>query len=207
MMGAVGVLLGAGAGGLLGLALGQPAMGAVIGGAGAGSSALLGEALAGPIPDRRSAERFGLFLGAVGGLLALPVGLLGVGTVAAWTGGWDGLRTLWALMRVNLNLVLVGPAVGALAGTGAGALSGYYLGGAGYNLGRRGTIAAAALAWTVAAVLAGLLTGDYAGQTLGAGRVEAALVGVVVQVGGGVLLLAAVRRAVGRWRNWWVRRP
>lgn len=207
LMGAAGGLLGAGVGGLLGVILGEGWVGAVIGGLGVGAGALLGEGLAGPIPDRRSAERFGILLGGLGGVLALQVGVLVVLLVTAWTGGWEGLRTLWALLRANFNLAFMGPAVGALAGTGLGALSGYYLGRGGYNLGRRGAIAGAALAWMLAAALAGFITGDYIGQTLGAARVEAALVGIVVQVGGGALLLAAVRRGLGRWRNWWVRRP
>lgn len=207
LLGAAGALLGAVAGGLLGLALGQAAFGSLAGALGVGASALLGETVAGPIPDRRGAERFGLALGGLGGLLALPVGLLVVLAVTGWTGGWDGFRTLWALLRADPNLGLLGLAAGALAGTGTGALSGYYLGGAGYRLGRRGAIVGAALAWTLAAILAGLITGDYASKALGAARVDAALLGGFIQVAGGALLLAALRRAVGRWRNLWMRRP
>ncbi|MCC6192185.1 MAG: hypothetical protein IT318_24405 [Anaerolineales bacterium] len=207
LLGAAGALLGAGAGLLLGLALGQAAFGSLVGALGAGASALLGETVAGPIPDRRGAERFGLAMGGLGGLLALPVGLLVVLVVTGWIGGWEGFRTLWALLRADPNLGVLGLAAGALAGTVAGALSGYYLGGAGYRLGRRGAIAGAALAWTLAAILAGFITGDYASKTLGVARVDAALLGGFVQVAGGTLLLAALRRAVGRWRNLWVRRP
>jgi hypothetical protein len=206
-MGAAGGLIGAGAGGFLGLVAGEPSFGAVLGALGVGTSALLGEGFAGPIPDRRSAGRFGVVLGALGGLLALPAGLLVMLVVTAWAGGWEGLGTFWALLRANLNLALTWPALGALAGTGLGALSGYYLGRAGYTLGRRGAIAGAAVAWTLGAVLAGVLIGDFAGQTMGAPRLDAALLGSVVQFAGGALLLAGLRRFFGRWRNWWVRRP
>lgn len=209
-MAAVGGLLGAGVGGVLGQAFGNGVLGALVGGVGVGVAAAVGEGAAGPLPDERGAERFGAVLGGLGGLLALPVGVLVVASVVALAGGWAALATFAGEVRQNFNAGLVAPLAGALVGTVTGALAGYYLGLSGYRLGRRGAIAGAALAWTLAAVLAGLVAADQAAQSpvaAGVARGQAAALGIVVQVGGGAALLAAGRRWLGRLRGWWAGRP
>jgi hypothetical protein len=171
---------------------------------------MVGEGAAGPLPDRRSAERFGAVLGGLGGLLGLGVGIVVAAGVMALAAGWDGVVAYAALLGGDVLQALLGPIVGALVGTVTGALAGYYLGVSGYRLGRRGAIVGAALAWTLAAVLAGLVTADQVAQgemAVGAARGPAAALGIALQVGGGAAVLAAGRRWLGRLRGWWVGRP
>ena len=207
-MAVVGGLLGAGVGGILGQAFGNGWLGALVGGVGVGVAAAVGEGAAGPLPDRRSAERFGAVLGGLGGLLGLGVGVLVAAGVMGLATGWDGVVAYAALLGDDLSQALLGPIVGALVGTVTGALAGYYLSVSGYRLGRRGAIAGAALAWTLAAVLAGLVTADQVAQSeaaAGVARGPAAALGIALQVGGGAALLAAGRRWLGRLRGWWLR--
>jgi hypothetical protein len=209
-MGVVGGALGLGVGGVLGQAFGNGILGALVGALGAGVAAAVGEGAAGPLPDRRSAERFGALLGALGGALGLLVGVIVAGAVLGLAGGWAGVGAYFAQLVGDLSQALLGPLSGALVGSVTGALAGYYLGVTGYRLGRRGAIVGASLAWTLAAVLAGLVTADLVAQTeaaAGVGRGQAAALGILLQVGGGAALLAAGRRWLERLRGWWVRRP
>lgn len=201
--GGLGVLGGAG----LGVLLGSGPLGAMLGGLGVGAAAAVAELTAGPIPDVNGAQRFGLVVGVLGGLLALPGGLLVVAAVMVANQGLDGLVFLRGLMQVNFTYGVLGTLVGAAVGTVAGGLLGYYLGLGGYRLGRRGALLGAALAWTLAAGVAGAIAGDYAAQIIGVERWPAARLGVVIQIVAGGVLLYALRPALARLRWWWARKP
>jgi hypothetical protein len=209
-MAVIGGLLGAGVGGVLGQAFGNVWLGGLAGAAGAGAATAVGEGVAGPLPDRRSAERFGLVIGALGGLLALPVGVIVTLGVLMLSMGWAGLSAYFTQLTTDLTAALTPTIAGTIVGTVTGALAGYYLALTGYRLGRRGAIAGAALAWTLAAVLAGLVTADQAAQSelvVDMARSQAAALGILLQVGGGAALLALMRGWLGRLRRWWVGRP
>jgi hypothetical protein len=203
MMAAGGAALGGMSGGLLGLMLGAAFVGFWVGAIGLGAGAMLGEAVAGAIPDRRSAERFGLIIGGLGGLLALVGGTLIAALFSLTDGDPAGVVEFFGLLTAGLP----GTLASAIVGVGAGVLAGRYFGAGGYLFGRRGAIVGAAAAWTLAGVLAGVVSGDYAGQITGADRVASATLGAVVQVLVGALLLFGLQGLVRRWRNWWARRP
>ncbi len=203
----LGAALGAAAGAVLGVALGQLWLGVALGALGVGAAAALADLTAGAIPDQAGAQRFGLVLGATAGLLALPLGLLVLAVVVVAEQGLAGLTFVRGLMQVEFSYGVLGTAIGSVVGGLGGGGLGAYFGRTGYDLGRRGALLGAALAWTVAAGAAGLIAGDYAGQIIGVDRLPAARVGLVVHIALGALLLAALRPALGRLRWWWLRRP
>ncbi len=204
---ALGGALGATAGAAVGALLGELWLGLTMGALGVGAAAAVADLTAGAIPDQAAAQRFGLVMGATAGLLALPLGLLVLALVLGVNQGWEGLVFLRGLMQVKFSYGVLGTLIGTVVATIGGGGLGYYLGRAGYDLGRGGALLGAALAWTVAAGAAGLIAGDYAGQIIGVERLGAARLGVMVQIGVGALLLAALRPALGRLRWWWGRRP
>ncbi len=203
----LGAGLGAMVGAAAGVVLGSLPLGAILGALGVGAAAAVAELTAGPIPDEKAAQRFGLVLGVLSGLLALPGGLLVLAAVVVADQGLDGLVFVRGLMQVKLTYGVLGTLLGTAVALFVGGLLGYFLGQTGYNFGRRGALLGAALAWTVAAGLAGLIAGNYAGQIIGVEQLAAARLGFVVQILVGALLLYLVRPAWGRLRWWWVRKP
>ena len=205
--GGLAAALGAGAGAAAGLALGQVWVCGVLGALGAGGVAAVADLTAGAIPDRGTAQRFGLALGLTAGLLALPLGVLVLTVVVVASQGLDGLAFVRGLMQVKFSYGVLGTLIGTAVALVAGAAGGYYAGQGGYTFGRRGALLGAALAWAVAAGLAGLIAGDYAAQIIGVERLPAARLGLGVELVAGALLLAALRPALARLKWWWARRP
>jgi hypothetical protein len=201
LTGSLGAVLGLVAGAMLGLAFDNLLLGMLAGSVGLGASAALGEAFGTAVPDRRSAEQFGQALGALGGLLVLPGGLLSGLIISLWGGNPHGGWGVAALLAGGLYLGLICGLGGALVGAAAGVITGGFSGGLGYSLLRRpGAIFGGAVAWTAGAVLGGLFAGDYAGSVIRARRPDSAALGIAVQVIVGALLLPGARRIQKRWR-------
>jgi zinc ribbon protein len=203
-----GAVLGGMGGALLGSVVGGPWFGLVSGAVGIGASAALGEVVAGAVPDRRSAERFGQALGALGGALVFPGAILAALLITAWYGAPHTLTEFVVLLSggfyLSLPSAIGGALIGILVGFGLGRLSGR----AGYTLlRRRGAILGAAVAWTLAGALGGLFTGDFAGRLAGAPRLQSAAIGVGVQILLGALALIPLGSLHRLWRGWRKRRP
>ncbi|MCC7359686.1 MAG: zinc ribbon domain-containing protein [Anaerolineales bacterium] len=205
--GGLGAALGAGLGAAVGLALGSLWLMGVFGALGLGAAAALADLTAGAIPDRATAQRFGLAWGLTAGLLALPLGVLVLAVVVMADQGLAGLAFVRGLMQVKFSYGVLGTLIATAVGLAVGAAGGYYAGQGGYALGRRGALLGAALAWVVAAGLAGLIAGDYAAQIIGLDRLPAARLGLGVEIVVGALLLAGLRPALARLKWWWGRRP
>ena len=210
--GGLAAVLGGVSGALIALPFASVWPGSLVGALGLGASAMFAEAAVAAIPDRRSAERFGQALGALGGGLALPGGFLTGLIVTLWSGGPDTFRSFNALLIAGVYLGLICAAGGALIGTAGGMLVGGFAGRAGQALlRRRGAILGAAAAWTAATVLAGLFAGDFAGRILGTSGLAPwlpnATFGVIVQVLVGAASLPLARRVQRRWQSWFTGRP
>jgi hypothetical protein len=206
--GSFAAVLGGLGGAIIGLPFSSLLAGALVGALSLGASAMFAEVAVAAIPDQRSAERFGQALGALGGALALPGGLLIGIIVTMWNGNPRSLQPLTALLLAGLYLGLICAAGGALIGAAAGAILGGYTGRFGQALlRRRGAILGAALAWAVATVIGGLFAGDFAGRIVGAAGHGSATLGVVVQALVGAGLLPVVRRVQRRWQGWLTGRP
>jgi hypothetical protein len=183
-------------------------IGALVGALGLGASAMFADVVAAAIPDRQSAERFGQGLGALGGALVVPGGLLIGLIVTLWHGGPNSLRELGALLAAGSFLGLICAAGGALIGVTGGIITGGFAGRLGHAaLRRQGAILGAAAAWTAAAVLGGLFAGDFAAKIVGASEPGSATAGLILQVLIGAALLPLARRVQRRWRGWFTGRP
>jgi zinc-ribbon domain len=206
--GALAAMVGGLSGALIALPFSSILPGAFVGGLGLGASAMFAEVVTAAIPDRRAAERFGQALGALGGALVLPGGLLTGLIITVWSGGPHSLQTMGALLVAGFYLGLICAAGGALIGAAGGVIVGGYTGRFGHALlRRRGAILGAASAWTAATVLGGLFAGDFAGRISGATGPASATFGVILQVLVGASLLPLVRRVQRRWQGWLTGRP
>jgi hypothetical protein len=206
--GGLAAVLGGVGGAIIALPMSSVLAGAFVGALGLGASAMFAEVATAAIPDRRAAERFGQALGALGGALVLPGGLLIGLVLTVWSGGPHSLRTFGALLVAGLYLGLICAAGGALIGAAGGVILGGYTGRLGHALlRRRGAILGAALAWTFASVLGGLFAGDFAGRISGATGPASATLGVILQVLVGAALLPLARRVQRRWHGWLTGRP
>ncbi len=203
----VGAATGCVAGGMLGTLLGDTMVGALMGAGGVATSAALADGLGVHVNDRRSAERLGRVLGVLGGASSLAAGPPTAVLVALWHGAPADLRGWAALAVGGLYLGLFCALAGAASGVALGVLVGRYPPRAGWMVARRGgAVVAAALVWTLSAVLGGVFAGDYAGRITGADRVDSALLGLVMQVAVGLAVLAGSRRVLDRalaWRPRW----
>ena len=205
--GALAAVLGAVAGAIIALPFNSVWAGAFVGAVGLGASAMLAELITAAIPDRQAAERFGQAMGALGGGLVLPGGLLTGLIVTLWSGGQPSLDTL-AVLGAGLRLGLICAVGGALIGGAGGVIAGHFAGRVGYSLlRRRGALLGAASAWTVAGVLGGIFAGNYAASAAGAPAAASILLGVILQVLVGALLLPVVGRIQRRWQGWRSGRP
>jgi hypothetical protein len=200
LTGTAGALLGVAAGALLGLVFRSALLGMLVGSVGLGASAALGEAFGAAVPDRRSGARFGQALGALGGVLVLPGGLLSALVISVWGGSPHGAWAFAALIAGGLYLGLICGVGGALIGAAAGVIVGGFSGGFGYGrLRRQGAILGGAVAWTAGAVVGGLFAGNYAGKIAGSAGLDSTALGIVIQVCVGALLLPNARRVQRRW--------
>src|SRR5712692_5192437 len=155
--GGLAAVLGGVGGAFIALPFASVLPGAFVGALGLGASAMFAEVATAAIPDRRAAERFGQALGALGGALVLPGGLLTGLIITVWSGGPHSLQTIGALLVAGIYLGLICAAGGALIGAAGGVIVGGYTGRFGHALlRRRGAIIGAASAWTAANVLGGL---------------------------------------------------
>src|SRR5258708_31800467 len=107
MTGGLAALLGGVGGAVIGLPLGSLLAGAFVGALGLGASAMFGEVATAAIPDRRTAERFGQALGALGGALVAPGGLLTGIIVTVWIGGPHVLKALGSLAAASRDFALI----------------------------------------------------------------------------------------------------
>jgi hypothetical protein len=206
--GGLAAVLGAVGGAFIALPFASVLPGAFVGALGLGASAMFAEVATAAIPDRRAAERFGQSLGALGGTLALPGGVLIGLLVTVWGGAPSSLRALGALLVAGLYLGLICAAGGAIVGAAGGIIVGGFVGRLGQAILRRqGAILGAAVAWTAASVLGGLFAGDFAGRISGASVSASATFGVILQVLIGASLLPLARRFQQRWQGWWTGRP
>jgi len=206
--GGLAAVLGALGGAFIGLPVGSLLAGAFVGALALGAGAMFGEVATAAIPDQRAAERFGQALGALGGVLVVPGGLLTGLVITVWSGAPNTLQALIALLVAGLYLGLICAAGGALIGAAGGVILGGYTGRLGYALlRRRGAILGAALAWTVATVLGGLFAGDFAGRISGGAGSANATLGVILQALVGAALLPLARRVQRRWQGWLTGRP
>jgi hypothetical protein len=206
--GGVAAVLGAVGGAFVALPFASALTGAFVGAVGLAAGSIFAEVATAAIPDRRSAERFGQSLGALGGALAVPGGFLTGLIVTLWNGGPNSLRALGALLTAGLFLGLICAAGGAIVGAAGGVIVGGIAGRLGQAvLRRQGAILGAASAWTAAIVLGGLFAGDFAGRVTGASEAASATIGVILQVLVGASLLPLARRVQRYWQGWWTGRP
>lgn len=201
-------MLGGVGGAFIALPFASVLSGAFVGALGLGASAMFAEAATAAIPDRRTAERFGQSLGALGGALVVPGGLLIGLIVTVWSGAPRSPHALGALLLAGFYLGLICAAGGALVGAAGGMIVGGFAGRLGQAvLRRQGAILGAAVAWTAATVLGGLFAGDFAGRISGASPSASATFGVIWQVLVGASLLPLAHRVQRRWQGWWTGRP